>query len=194
VVAAIEEAALDSNRIAPLLKSAAAWSERLQSEQDYALSTLIDRVDLDQDGMRLSLKLPLANADASSHLSIKRRVLMQIRRRGVELRLVINGGASASRKTDQALLRAVARAHCWFDDLVSGRCGSMVEIAKCNGVGKQYVSRLIRLAFLAPEMLERIVAGRQPSELTAQALRTGRFDIPVDWAAQKRALGFVQPA
>jgi hypothetical protein len=36
----------------------------------------------------------------------------------------------------------------------------MVEIAKCNGVGKQYVSRLIRLAFLAPEMVERIVAGR----------------------------------
>jgi len=68
----------------------------------------------------------------------------------------------------------------------------MVEIAKCNGVGKQYVSRLIRLAFLAPEMVERIVAGRQPPELTAQALRSGRFDIPVDWTAQKRAFGFVQ--
>ena len=46
----------------------------------------------------------------------------------------------------------------------------MVEIAKCNGVGKQYVSRLIRLALLAPEMVERIAAGRQPPELTAQAL------------------------
>jgi site-specific DNA recombinase len=69
----------------------------------------------------------------------------------------------------------------------------MVEIAKCNGVGKQYVTRLIRLAFLAPEMVERIVAGRQPPELTAQALRTGRFDIPVGWAAQRRALGFSPP-
>ena len=196
VISAIEEAGLDSSRIAPLLKSAAAWSARLQFEQDKALSSLIDRVDLGQDGMRLSIKLPLSNAesgapDGSSHLSIKRHVPMQIRRRGVELRLVINGGARASCKTDQSLLRAVARAHCWFDDLVSGR--SMVEIAKCNGVGKQYVSRLIRLAFLAPEMVERIVAGRQPPELTAQALRTGRFDIPVDWAAQKRALGFAQP-
>ena len=116
---------------------------------------------------------------------------MRIRRRGVELRLVINGRASASYKTDQSLLRAVARAHCWFDDLVSGR--SMVEIAKCNGVGKQYVSRLVRLAFLAPEMVERIAAGRQPPELTAQALRSGRFDIPVEWAAQNRALGFAPP-
>jgi hypothetical protein len=37
----------------------------------------------------------------------------------------------------------------------------MVEIAKRNGVGKQYVSRLIRLAFLAPEMVERLEAGRR---------------------------------
>jgi site-specific DNA recombinase len=196
VISAIEEAGLDSSRIAPILKSAAAWSERLLFEQDKALSSLIDRVDLDQDGMRLSIKLPLSNAesgarDGSSHLSLKRRVSMQIRRRGVELRLVINGGARASCKTDQSLLRAVARAHCWFDDLVSGR--SMVEIAKCNGVGKQYVSRLIRLAFLAPETVERIVEGRQPPELTAQSLQAGRFDIPVGWAAQKRALGFAQP-
>jgi len=165
VVGAIEEAALGSGRIAPLLKSAAAWSERLQFEPDNALSALIDRVDLDQEGVRLSLKLPLPNAasgapDGAGHLSINRRVPMQIRRRGVELRLIINGGANASCTTDQALLRAVARAHCWFDDLVSGRCGSMVEIARRDGVGKQYISRLMRLAFLAPEMVERIVAGR----------------------------------
>jgi hypothetical protein len=70
----------------------------------------------------------------------------------------------------------------------------MVEIARRNEVGKQYVSRLIRLAFLAPDILECIVAGRQPPQLTAQVLRTGRFDIPVDWAAQRRALGFAQPA
>src|SRR5258708_9476892 len=122
--------------------------------------------------MWLSIKLPLSNTgapDGSSHLSLKRHVPMQIRRRGVELRLVVNGGVRASCKTDQSLLRAVARAHCWFEDLVSGRRGSMVEIAKCNGVGKQYVSRLIRMAFLAPEMVERIAAGPQPAELTAQS-------------------------
>jgi hypothetical protein len=195
VISAIEEAALGSSRIAPFLKSAAAWSERLQVEQDDALSSLIDRVDLGQDGMRLSIKLPLSNTgapDGSSHLSLKRHVPLQLRRRGVELRLVINGGARASCKTDQSLLRTVARAHCWFDDLVRGR--SMIEIARRDGVGKQYVSRLIRLAFLAPELVERIVAGRQPPELTAQALRTGRLDVPVGWAAQKRALGFAQPA
>jgi site-specific DNA recombinase len=62
VVSTIEEAGLDSRRIAPLLKSAAVWSERLRFEQDNALSSLVDRVDLGQDGMRLSIKLPLSNA------------------------------------------------------------------------------------------------------------------------------------
>src|SRR5260370_29266841 len=57
VISAIEGAGLDSSRIAPLLKSAAVWSARLQFEQDGALSSLIDRVDLGQDGMRLSIKL-----------------------------------------------------------------------------------------------------------------------------------------
>ena len=90
VISAIEEGGLDSSRIAPLLKSAAAWSARVKVEQDKALSSLIDRVDLGQDGVRLSIKLPLSNAgggapDGSSHLSIKRHVPMQIRRRGVGL-------------------------------------------------------------------------------------------------------------
>jgi hypothetical protein len=197
VIAAIEEAALDSSRLGPFLKSAAAWSARLQSEQDYALSVLIDRVELDQNAMRLSLKLPSSNAasgaaNGANHVSVNCRVPMQLRRRGVEVRLVINGGARASGKTDDSLLRAVARAHCWFEDLVSGL--SMVEIAGRNGVGKQYVSRLMRLAFLAPGIVELMVAGRQPPEFTAQALWTGRFDIPVEWAAQKRTLGFAQPA
>ena len=44
-----------------LLKFAAAWSERLHLEQDTALSSLIDRVDLDQEGLRLSLRLTLSN-------------------------------------------------------------------------------------------------------------------------------------
>jgi hypothetical protein len=65
VVSAIEEVAFDSSRIAPFLKSSAAWSERLQVEQDNALSSLIDRVDLGQDGMRLSIRLPLSNTGAA---------------------------------------------------------------------------------------------------------------------------------
>jgi hypothetical protein len=123
-------------------------------------------------------------------LTITGEIPMQIRRRGVEKKFVVGGDCEASFRVGEALLKAVARAHCWFEDLVAGRAASMVELARCEGIGKQYVSRLMRLAFLAPDIVEQIVSGRQPPELTAQSLLTSRHALPHDWAAQKRALGF----
>ena len=199
-ISAIEEAALESNRITSILATAARWGERLRSAQQEVLATLIDRVELRPDGMRVLLKLPLSSPaegvsdDGSSHLSIARQFPMRLRRRGVELRLVVDGDRGLSRKTDRALLSAVARAHCWFGDLVSARCGSMTEIARRERVGKQYVSRLIRLAFLAPAIVEQIAEGRQPPELTAQALLTGRLNLPVVWEAQRQTLEFARSA
>jgi site-specific DNA recombinase len=52
----------------------------------------------------------------------------------------------------------------------------------------RYVRRLTRLAFLAPEIVEAIVAGNQPPELTAEALAE-RIDLPLLWTAQEQALG-----
>ena len=53
---------------------------------------------------------------------------------------------------------------------------------------------MIRLAFLAPAIVERIAEGRQPPELTAQFLSTGRGDLPLSWHAQEKLLGFADPA
>lgn len=58
----------------------------------------------------------------------------------------------------------------------------MVEIGKRGKVGKLYVSRIIRLAFfLAPEIVEQIVKGCQPPELTAESLLKGRAKLPLAW-------------
>jgi len=198
IVCAIEEGGVASSHIASILNTAAGWSTRLQSESEtgFVLASLVDRVELRPDGIRLSIRLPLSPegtvTERSTPLSIAREIPMQLRRRGIEKRLVIEADGGVSSKVDQVLLKAVARAHCWFAELVTGRSASMVAIATREGVGKQYVSRLIRLAFLAPELVERIVAGRQPPELTAQSLLTSRVALPLSWAAQKQALGCVQ--
>jgi site-specific DNA recombinase len=92
------------------------------------------------------------------------------------------------------MLKAVARARRWFDDLVSNRSVSMVEIGQREGVGNRYVSRIIRLAFLAPTIVESIAASLQPPELTAQFLSTGRGELPLSWPAQGQLLGFPHPA
>jgi site-specific DNA recombinase len=52
------------------------------------------------------------------------------------------------------------------------------------------VSWLIRLAFLAPDIVEAIIQGNRPPELTAQTLITRRIDLPLQWQAQKSALQF----
>jgi hypothetical protein len=68
------------------------------------------------------------------------------------------------------------------------------KIAKREKVGKRYVSRVIRLAFLAPEIVEQIVNGCQPPELTAQSLLNDRTELPLAWEAQHKVLGFPFPA
>jgi site-specific DNA recombinase len=111
-----------------------------------------------------------------------------MRGRGAELRLVVEGHDSPTSKADPALLKAVVRAHRWFDELVYGRAASLAEIAQRAGVTARYVRRLLRLAFLAPDIVEAIAEGRQPAELTVQRLTY--TTLPAEWAAQKEALGF----
>jgi site-specific DNA recombinase len=106
------------------------------------------------------------------------------------MRLVIDGNSQVSPRTDPALLKLIARAHCWFDDLVSARSASMIEIGKREKVGKRYVSRIIRLAFLAPKIVEQIVNGCQPPNLTAESLLKDRTELPLAWDAQRHMLGF----
>jgi hypothetical protein len=96
---------------------------------------------------------------------------------------------AAGIKADSALLKAVARADQWLSEILSGRSGSLDEIGKRTGVGKRYVSRIIRLAFLAPSIIEEIADGQQPPELTTQALSTRRGDLPLSWRSQRELLG-----
>jgi hypothetical protein len=78
-------------------------------------------------------------------------------------------------------------AHRWFDEISTGKARSLAAIAAREGLAVRYVGRLIRLAFLAPEIVESIVEGRQPTTLTAEAL-TRRIELPLSWCAQRTAL------
>ncbi len=186
---------LAEDRLPAIFAAAEGWRELLQSEVEAgpALSDLVDRVDLSETGIRLSLKVPIAEtasrpaADANG-LIISRFFPMTVRRRGVEMRLVIAGNRAPAQRAGSALLKAVARARQWSEDLLAGRAQSVVEIAERERVGSRYIRRLLRLAFLAPVIVEAIAAGDQPPELTAEALAE-RIDLPLLWAAQARAMG-----
>lgn len=80
-------------------------------------------------------------------------------------------------------------ARAWFDELAEGRTPSLAAIAAREGVSDRYIGNLLPLAFLAPDIVEAIVAGRQPPGLTAESL-IKRTDLPMDWDRQREALGF----
>ena len=91
-------------------------------------------------------------------------VPFQLRRRGVEIRLVLR--AEGAETPDDKLVALVARSHRWLDQLTSGAIASIREIAQAEGIDGGDVSRFLPLAFLAPEIVEALPA---PSPAPASA-------------------------
>jgi hypothetical protein len=148
---------LAERQLPSMFSIAANWMKRLQSDVEMgpALSSPVDRVDLIDAGIRVSLKLPSSvleeqqSANAIT-LTLARVFPMQIRRRGFEMRLLIHGSRAPASLADLALIKAIARGPQWADDLLAGRVESVAAIAKREGVLPNYVRRLTRLAFRAP--------------------------------------------
>lgn len=163
-----------------VFRTADEWVGQLATDTSgQAMSTLIERVDLKADGFQISVQLPLGSSD----LKLTGFVPMQMRRRGVELKMIIGGRPS---KADPVLLKALARAHRWFEALKAGKL--VPDIARGEGLQVGYVRRILQLAFLAPSIVEAIVNGTQPPELTTQKLVWTRLDP--DWRKQRQQLGF----
>jgi hypothetical protein len=71
---------------------------------------------------------------------------MQLKRQGVELRLIVSDHNHSAATVDLSLLKAVARAHRWFDEIDIGK---LSEIAAREGLAVRHIGRLIRLVFLS---------------------------------------------
>jgi site-specific DNA recombinase len=194
VLEAAQRTDINSSQVDSVLHAARTWRHRLQSEaeQTSAIGVLVERVELKSDGIRVSINLPIAGAERSrtqlpDQVAIARSFPMQLKRRGVELRLIVGDHNRSAAIVDLSLMKALARAHRWFDEISTGKANSLAAIAEREGLAVRYVGRLIRLAFLAPEIVESIVEGRQPTTLTAEAL-TRRIELPLSWCSQRTAL------
>jgi DNA invertase Pin-like site-specific DNA recombinase/SOS response regulatory protein OraA/RecX len=197
---AASEILLDDNAIAKTLQGAGIETHQIQSalnetkkiQQDSTglINRFIQRVELQKSGIRLTLSLAslIAQEVKDNPAIIVRDIPMRMKRRGIEMRLIINGAGPA--RVDPTLLKTIVRAHKWFNDLATGRTKNMVEIVSREGVDKSYVSRVINLAFLAPDITESIIAGQQPADLSAEKL-IRRIDLPLDWDKQRKLLGFL---
>ena len=115
------------------------------------------------------------------------RVPISIRKRGGRRLVLAPDGtditaAPIHRHIDSAMVKAIARAFRWREMLESGEYATIREIAAVEKINETYVGRVLRLTLLAPDIVEAILTGRQPSRLQLDGLM-GLF--PVEWKKQQ---------
>jgi DNA invertase Pin-like site-specific DNA recombinase len=135
-------------------------------------------------GERLGSPLDPASAnDAPLELAMP----AELRRLGKEKRLIVAALVPKASR-DPVLIKAIVRAHQWFDMLKNRSVGSITEIAKAERLPRTYVGSIIPFALLAPEITEAILEGAQPMDLSLDRLINAT--LPLDWTEQRSVLGF----
>ena len=109
------------------------------------------------------------------------------------MRLVVPPAHAMNRspRPNASLIKAVVKAHKWKEKLFADEVSSVRVIAEKEGVTDRYVARILRLAFLAPDIVEAILDGSQPVDLEIQQLRKG---IPLCWDEQLQLLRVNAPS
>ena len=108
-------------------------------------------------------------------------------RKEVILSDVFGGGAIERMPHQEALVIALARAHRWQKLLDEGKFKSVSDLAREIGLDPSFAARLLRLTLLAPDIVEAILMGEEPSGLSLTMLSK---QLPVIWTEQRRELGF----
>ena len=167
------------------------WSAEIRAMvQEY-----VERVTLVDQEIKIVLKKgPDDGARATARDS--RAVGMVIKARLPDARprarkeIIVPGNAgSPPRGVDQALLLTLARARLWMRALRQGEYRDTAEIARGFVLSEPHVRRVLRLSFLAPDIIEAVVDGRQSRSLNVRRLLRG---IPLAWPVQRAACGLNQ--
>lgn len=94
------------------------------------------------------------------------RVPFRIVKRGGRKEMQLPEGAALPRRTDNTVVKALARAFRWKRMLESGEFGTIAELAEREGIAPSYMTRVLRLTLLAPDIVQAILDGRQGPEVT----------------------------
>ena len=126
--------------------------------------------ELSADGKSLTVYLPLA-----------------LRKRGGRKIIISPAGEQqwtpARPRIDNTLIRALARAFRWKNLIESGRFATVIELAAAEKLDRSFVSHVLQLTLLAPDLVEAILDGRQSMTVQLQALVRG---LPVEWDRQRK--------
>ena len=175
------------------------WPELPTTRQRSLLTALIKSVDVGADlidihfhpsrlGMLLDIAAtPLPSATDEAQILT---VPIQLRHGGREIKMLIEGtDPFATAKPDARLIKLLIRARRFNAALVDSDGVPFAALAKREGVSPSYFTRLVRLSYLAPDITQAILDGRQPRDLTADKL-LAHSRLPLTWHEQRTVLGF----
>jgi hypothetical protein len=103
---------------------------------------------------------------APIHETVTLHVPFRIVKRGGRKEMQMPEGATQPRRTDNTLVKALARAFRWKRMLESGEFATIAELAECEGIAPSYMTRVLRLTLLSPDIVEAILDGKQGPEVT----------------------------
>lgn len=113
---------------------------------------------------------------------------IKMRKRGGRKLILAPDGADwapAGPKVHNVLVKAIARAYRWRKLLEAGAYATIDELAAAERINSSYVSRVLRLTLLAPDIVEAILDGRQPTKMTLAKLME---PFPIEWEGQRQVL------
>ncbi len=123
--------------------------------------------------------------------SVLIRIPMLLKKRGGRREIIVPEGlADAERPrapAQEPLVTALARAFHWQELIDTGHYASIAALAEALGVDRCYVRRILTLATLAPDIIQAIVRGEEPSGLSLEKMVKG---MPMLWGEQRTRLGF----
>jgi site-specific DNA recombinase len=165
------------------------------------LLTLVSRIDIKSEHVEIricrqrlhsllqarSLEPLLANPTPASQPgnSLKLKVKARLQRVGREMKLVVHNAEDRA-EADSGLLRIVARAHDFQERLIRDPDRTVPAIASQERLTIGYLSRLLRLPSLAPDIVTAIINGKHPPQLSAKRLMRIALKLPSNWAEQRK--------
>jgi hypothetical protein len=161
------------------------------------LTALIERVEVRVDQIDIHLRptglgslFNLSIAPSVSEETVILSVATRLRRAGMEIRMLIDRtDPYAVAKPDARLIKLLVRARRFNATLVDSDGVAFSALAVREGVSRSYFTRVVRLSYLAPDITQAILEGRQPRDLTAEKL-LAHSRLPLGWHDQRTTLGF----
>jgi DNA invertase Pin-like site-specific DNA recombinase len=199
VEAAYASAIPDAVAIEAVLMTAARCAQDLVQRQPAGvrelLLAIVERLTIGQEMLTIELKgralLALADLglpEAAAAL-VRLEVECHLVRRSKEVRLAIAPRSSrGDPDVDPSLVKLLVKAHAARKALFAAGGLSLAQVSEAEGHDPHYFSVLVKLSYLAPDITEAILEGRQPARLNRQALARIR-NLPMEWSEQRKMIG-----